>query len=243
MPDDTFILDSFNFPVPTENEKKELLPLWATYYYVYKAKETSDGEPLLDKFGNPLGPKVSTEDWCKAAVEATIEVKDKNGKKTIYNYAAKPPQVQVDCKKYTPNYPEGRIRWQLANGPYGDGVPPITGAPRMILIPYRSIAVDRSQIPLISVIYIPAARGVEIFPPSGERDENTPTVLHDGYFYAADIGSAISGVHIDVFGGLYQGNPFPNFIKSKPTGTFTAYLIENREISDFLKKLHKTVTA
>lgn len=234
--------DSFSFPIPMEDEKTELPLLWATHYYVHKAKETDDGEPLLDKFGNPLGPKVSTEDWCKAAVEATIQVEDKTGKKTIYNYAAKPPQIQVNCKEYTPNYPEGRIRWQLANGPYGDGVPPVTGAPRMILIPYRSIAVERSQIPLTSVIYIPSARGVRIFPPSGEQDVNAP-VLHDGYFYAADIGTAINGIHIDVFAGLSSKNPFPDFIKNTSSGTFTAYLIENREISDFLKKLHKTVTA
>jgi hypothetical protein len=66
--------DSFGFPEPTPEEKIKELHLWTTYYHVYQAKATEDGEPLFDKSGKPLGPKVSTEDWCKAAIEATIAV-------------------------------------------------------------------------------------------------------------------------------------------------------------------------
>ena len=230
---ETFTSDSFDFPEPIPEEKINELALWATYYHVYNAKETDDGEPLLDKWGNPLGPKVSTEDWCKAAVEATIAVEDRSGKKTVYNYAAKPPEVQVDCSKYTPRFPKGRIRWKLAAGPFGDGVPPKPGEPRMILVPFRSIAVDESQkpIPFQSVLYIPAACGCKITLPSGK------TALHDGYFYAADTGTAITNFHIDVFGGLSHENPFPNFIKNQ-NFTFPAFLIKNARISEILGKMH-----
>ena len=226
--------DSFDFPEPKQEEKIKELPLWATYYHVYHAKATDDGEPLLDKSGNPLGPKVSTEDWCKGAVEATIAVEDEKGRVTVYNYAAKPRQVQVDCSKYTPRFPQGRIRWQLARGPFGDGVPPRRGELRMILVPFRSIAVDESQtpIPFKSVLYIPKARGYKITLPSGK------TVLHDGYFYAADTGSAIKDFHIDVFGGISHDNPFPNFIRGKDKN-FEAFLIKNAWISETLWKMHE----
>lgn len=227
--------DSFNFPEPAPGDEIKELSLWATYYHVYHAKATDDGEPLLDKLGNPLGPKVSAEDWCKAAIEATIAVEDKNGKITVYNYAAKPRQVQVDCSKYTPRFPQGKIRWQPATGPFGDGVPPRRGAPRMILVPFRSIAVDESQTPLPfqSVLYIPNARGSKITLPSGK------IVSHDGYFYAADTGTAIKNDHIDVFGGMSHDNPFPDFIKGKDF-VFRAFLIRNDRISESLGRLHES---
>ena len=102
----------------------------------------------------------------------------------------------------------------------------------MILIPYRSIAVDKTVIPYGTVIYIPAARGQQIRLPSGQ------TVRHDGYFYAADTGGAIKRNHIDVFGGTFKDNPFPNFIKSDSERTFEGYLISDSHIKEKLRLAH-----
>lgn len=228
MPD-----DSFDFPEPTPDDQVQELSLWATYYHVYHAKATQNGEPLLDRSGNPLGPKVSTENWCKAAIEGTIAVEDGGGNVTVYNYAGVSRRTQVDCSRYTPRFPNGRIRWKSANGPFGDGVPPRPGEPRMILVPFRSIAVDERQIPIPfqSVLYIPSARGFRITLPSGQ------SVLHDGYFYAADTGGAIQNDHIDVFGGTSHDNPFPNFVRGE-NFRFPAFLIQNARISENLRELH-----
>lgn len=122
----------------------------------------------------------------------------------------------------------------MANGPFGDGVPPRRGEPRMILVPFRSIAVDERQVPIPfqSVIYIPAARGIRITLPSGQN------VLHDGYFYAADTGGAIRDFHIDVFGGTSHDNPFPNFVRGE-NFRFPAFLIQNARISEMLREMHQ----
>jgi len=229
MPDETIIHDLFDFPAPAENNIVKKLSLWATHYYVHKVKATDNGEPLLDMSGKELGPKIPARDWCLAAVEGTIGVEDKDGQIKTYNYAGTGNKIQVDCSKVVPNLPAtGKVRWRVSNGPYGDGVKD------MILVPFRSIAVDKKQTPISykSVIYIPAARGVKITLPSGT------VVEHDGYFYAADTGGAIKNTHIDVFGGISAKNPFPNFIKSSATKTFEAILIENNEISKVLEKLH-----
>jgi 3D (Asp-Asp-Asp) domain-containing protein len=58
----------------------------------------------------------------------------------------------------------------------------------------KSIAVDPRLVPLGSRLYIPQAENVAI---DGQ--------LHNGVFYAHDIGSAIKGKHIDVFLGR-KGN-------------------------------------
>src|SRR4029453_332777 len=102
------------------------------------------------------------------------------------------------------------------NGPFGDGVE------GMILVPLRSVAVDRRHIPYGSVIYIPQAHGEEVTLPSGNL------ATHDGYFYAADTGGAIKGNHIDVFGGVFTSNPFPSFITSNASRTFEAFLINDQ---------------
>ena len=63
------------------------------------------------------------------------------------------------------------------------------------LVPYRTIAVDPKVISIGSVVYIPAIRGIRL--PTGE--------IHDGYFLAHDIGSAIKRKRIDIFVGSESG--------------------------------------
>lgn len=59
------------------------------------------------------------------------------------------------------------------------------------LFPFRSVAVDRKVVPIGTKLYLPAARGLKL--PDG--------TLHDGVFYAHDVGGAIRGQRIDVFIG------------------------------------------
>lgn len=63
------------------------------------------------------------------------------------------------------------------------------------LVEMKSIAVDPAVIPLGSRVYIPEAVGT-VLPDGG---------VHNGIFYAHDIGSAIKGQRIDVYVGLKPG--------------------------------------
>jgi hypothetical protein len=114
---------------------------------VYSTKSVSKGQPLLDKAGNELGPEISLRDWCLAAIEGTVRVVDANGHAAVYNYAATGGTSQCNCSTYAPSLPQktkeglGKTLWRVANGPFGDGVH------GMILVPFRSVAVDPAHIP------------------------------------------------------------------------------------------------
>ncbi len=83
--------------------------------------------------------------------------------------------------------PEGkkeiRYRYCGKSAPFGYGVDDRK------LRAFKSVAVDTSVVPLDSIVYIPAARGSTL--PDG--------TIHDGYFEAIDIGTAIVNKRIDVF--------------------------------------------
>jgi 3D (Asp-Asp-Asp) domain-containing protein len=207
------------------------IQLWATYYHIHQATAAPAGEPLLNKAGQSLGVTLSHRDWCHAALQGTVQVQQ-SGRLTLYNFAGRGSSPQTDCSPYFKSLSDdvldqlNRVRFTPTSGPLGYG----TG--RYRLVPYRTIAVDRSQIPLGSVVYIPAARGQRVTLPSGDR------VYHDGFFFAADVGSNIQGNHIDVFLGLNPRNPFP-FISSSPNQTFKAYVIQDPEINRALAQLHR----
>lgn len=224
--------DQFNFPEPTSQTQERRLTLWATHYYVHNAEAVAGGQPLLDINGRNLGVSLSVRDWCLGAVEGTIRVTSDGQSPRVFNYAGRASQNQLDCSPIVPRLAPGprtalgKSRFEPARGPFG------TGVRGMFLVPYRTIAVDPSTIPFGTVIYIPGARGHQIILPDGRH------VTHDGYFYAADTGGAIKGSHIDVFGGIESGNPFPSFIKSRPSGTFTAFIINDSQIADRLGQVH-----
>ena len=207
------------------------LSLWSTYYHIYQAQEITNGYPLLDPSGRALA-YLSHRDWCYAALQGTVQIQDLAGNLTTYNFAGRGQNLQLDCSAYFKSLsPEtlqktGRVRFGLARGPHGDGA----GGYR--LVPYRTIAVDRQQIPLGSVVYIPAARGQQIQLANGE------VIIHDGYFFAADVGSAIKGNHIDVFVGSDERSPFP-FITSNPRGTFEAFVVQDPKIAEVLTQMHR----
>jgi 3D (Asp-Asp-Asp) domain-containing protein len=60
------------------------------------------------------------------------------------------------------------------------------------LAPMRTVAVDPSVFPRHSVLYIQQTVGMKL--PDG--------TLHDGYWYASDVGRAIKGLHVDLFTGV-----------------------------------------
>lgn len=222
---------AFDLAEPESAVRVKTLTLWATHYRVHRAKNRPSGNPLLDIAGNHLGPKLSNRDWCQAALQGTVQVLDEKGTPKTFNFAGRGSAMQVDCSSFFPSLSSSviqgtnRVRFAVSKGPYGEGVD------GLILVPYRTVAVDRTVIPIGSLIYIPAARGQKIILPSGESIE------HDGYFYAADVGGAINNNHIDVFLGISQQNPF-SFIQSKASSTFTAFLINDAKALESIKLLH-----
>lgn len=77
-----------------------------------------------------------------------------------------------------------------------------------------------------------AVEGTEIALPDGQK------MVHDGYFFAGDVGGDIKGYHIDVFTGLSRRNPFP-FITSQADGTFFAYLVKHKELIQQFQQMHR----
>lgn len=218
----------FNLPEPATTASP--VSLWATYYSTHRAEASFDGYPLLDPLGNNLGVILSHRDWCAAALEGSVQVMSGPQVMGTYNFAGRGETAQVDCSPFYPKLSTlsatNRVRFKLSNTLYGEG----TGGNQ--LVPYRTIAVDKTLIPIGSVIYIPAARGTLVTLPSGQQ------AVHDGYFYAADTGAAIKGNHIDVYVGLADRNPF-RFVQSTATGTFPAYIVNSPEIQASLAAQHR----
>lgn len=207
------------------------IKLWATYYHIHQAQAVAEGEPLLDPAGRSLGVVLSHPDWCHAALEGTVQVQAA-GTATLYNFAGRGATPQTNCAAYFKSLSPAvlsqvnRVRFVASFSPYG------YGTQQLKLVPYRTIAVDRSVIPIGSVVFIPAARGQVVMLPSGDR------VYHDGFFYAADVGSNIKGNHIDVFLGTHPRNPFP-FVTSDAKQPFAAFIIQDGEIAQALARLHQ----
>ena len=86
------------------------------------------------------------------------------------------------------------------------------------LRPYHSMAVDPKIIPLGTEIYAPAAKGMRL--PDGS--------LHDGIFYAEDIGQAINKHHVDLF--AQEGESSAATFES--AGIHTGTFIELYKVND-----------
>lgn len=207
------------------------MQLWATSYFVPTVHAVGeDGVPLLDVSGAPLGPRLSLEDWCDAAMEGSVHVVDAtSGERETFNYASSGARAQVSCQARYPRHPAiAKSRFRRARGPYGDGVD------GLILVPYRTIAVDPSVIPVGSMMYVPTARGASIRLPNGEER------VHDGYFFAADRGGAIRGNHVDVFSGIEPAPALP-FVQSRETATFDAYHVLDPDTEALFLRAHGAV--
>jgi len=204
--------------------------LWATFYHVPILVHDEKGVDLLDQHEQATGLKLSLCDWCKAAVEGTVFV-EKDEVLRVLNYAGRSKARQQDCR-LCPKYAQyagyektGRVLWAFSSG-FGKGVK------NYHLVPFVTIAVDPSVIPYGSVLYVPGAKGVTYRNAAGE------IVEHDGFFFAGDTGSKITGNHIDVFIGAEAECPF-DFVGSHPQKTFEACLVTDREIIDRLEGYHR----
>lgn len=217
----------FDIPPPTLPPGATGARLWATSYYVPSVEGVSDGVALLDPSGAPLGPRLALRDWCDAAMEGTVLVTDAaSGTRVTYNFVATGEHSQVSCAARYPHHRAiEKSRFRPATGPYGDGVD------GLVLVPYRTIAVDPAVIPFGSVLYVPAARGLRLRLPTGEER------IHDGYFFAADRGGAIRGPHIDVFAGTDPSPPLP-FVTSREHDRFDAYLVTEPTMEAMLRRAH-----
>jgi 3D (Asp-Asp-Asp) domain-containing protein len=225
------ISSGFSYPVP-DISKLSVKNLWATYYHVWPAKEKLEGLPLLGNDGQRISPLISEFDWCKGAIEGTMQIQSIDNTIKTYNYRDKNGPLQADCRRILNiNKPwidaTSHSRFRLANGGYGDGVKDYR------LVPFRTIAVDPRVIPYGSVVYIPGLRGLDFILPSGA------TSTHDGYFFAADTGGAINQNHIDFFIGTQSTNPFPSLILSEPVPTFRAFIVNDVVIKAEMEKLHR----
>jgi 3D (Asp-Asp-Asp) domain-containing protein len=217
----------FNYNSPDSLSKLKKIDLWATQYYIHQFR--SNGNiPFVDVNGKNIGMYADTCDFCEASLEGTAFITDSLGNIIVLNYAETGSKTFVDCRKcakYTKSKLKvdswGKTRWVVSKE-YGDGVK------NYKLIPYRTIAVDENFIPYGTVIYIPQAKGDTIELP------NKVKVVHDGYFFAGDTGGAIKNNHIDIFTGIFKGNPFEDVIKSNSTGKFDAYLVTDKNIIDSL---------
>lgn len=221
----------FDLPEPATSDIGSSTKIWGTYYYVFTASSTASGVPLKGMNGADLGPRLSAKNWCLAGVEGTVAIKAAGGALTVYNYAGKKGSSQTSCAGFTGLSPAlvaalEKTRWRPARGPYGDG------ASSFILAPYRTLAVDRDEFSLGTVLYVPDARGVKIRLPDGT------STRHDGYFFAGDVGGAIKGKHVDFFLGIAKANPF-SFVTSSAQGKFTAKVVKNKDTIAKLRELHK----
>ena len=222
---DPLAKDTFSFQEPSEKNLSDKLVLWATYYYLPEFMDGQGDFALRDMNNIELGPKLTREDWCDAAMEGSVRIKDKTGLGKTFNYAGLTAENGVDCS-LSFKMDVSRTKFREAHGPYGDGIEDY------ILVPYRTIATDIQKIAPGTVLYIPSARGANITLPSGR------VIIHDGYFFAGDKGGAIKNNHIDVFINSQDSASFFPWIKSNKNKTFEAYIVLDSKIISALHDLH-----
>ncbi|MBC7427371.1 MAG: hypothetical protein H7336_02085 [Bacteriovorax sp.] len=219
--------DRFEMAEPAKSDLGPSLKLWATYYYLPEIAEDSGSNPLRDLKGQELGPRVTLKHWCDTAMEGSVKINFKNGEAKTFNYHNTTDDHFVDCSSIYAKYPKiGKTKFREANGVYGDGLDDY------ILAPYRTLATDGAVISPGTAIYVPKARGARILLANGR------TIIHDGYFFAADKGGAIKTNHVDVYIGVSKSAPFFPWVASNESKTFDAFVVKDAKIIQELLELH-----
>ncbi len=228
----------FSYPEPKDLSKHRQLELWGTFYHTKLAPDAKDGFALLDEHDKPIGPKLAHEDWCKAALEGAVAIAMPDGNRVIVNVRDADGPSQVNCDRYFPHLNERARRGMRHTRFFKVTSPKIKygyGIDDMPLLAFRTVAVDRRQIPIRyrTLLYIPELRGRDL------TLEDGTAFTHDGYVFAADTGSNVRGHHIDFYTGFVNSNPFPDLAGGEKH-RFKAYLVEEgpilEELLDLLKK-------
>ena len=219
-----FILPEYD---TTQNSIKH--QAWGTYYVVHQF-ESKGNINLLQSDNTPTGIYADTCDFCMASLEGTAIITTKNGEKIVLNYDRTDTTKGIDCRKCpllkntnVDTERLGKIRWKYSTG-FGVGVN------NLKLIPFRTIAVDKTFIPYGSVVFIPSIRGLHF------TDEENNERIHDGYFFAGDTGSAIQSNHLDFFIGTKKINPFKKVITSTKNNLFEIYTCSKKEFVTKIKR-------
>jgi 3D (Asp-Asp-Asp) domain-containing protein len=197
------------------------LNLWATHYHtpiITPAPDTiSAAFPLLGRTGTAISPPLRHRDWCEAALQGSVSLKQGN-RFTAYVFVDSNGPEQANCDEFLGSLSDGvknatrRARFMMVNHPLGCGVR------NLPLAPFRTIAVDPSVIPLESVIFVPELRGRHF-------RYNGQDLVHDGYLFAGDRGGAIKGRHIDVFLVDNGFEPLEDLFASTDKRTFAAHIV------------------
>lgn len=201
------------------------LKLWATHYHtpiVTPAPEAiSAAFPLLGRDGSWISPPLRQKDWCEAALQGSVSVKQ-GGKSTAYVFVDSNGPEQTNCDEHLGSLSDGvknatrRARFMAVNHPLGCGVR------NLPLMPFRTIAVDPNVIPLESVVFVPELRGRKF-------TYNDREYIHDGYLFAGDRGGAIKGKHIDVFLVDDHYEPLEDLFASTDKRTFAAHIVDKED--------------
>jgi 3D (Asp-Asp-Asp) domain-containing protein len=213
---------AFSLEAPGEDATGPNLRLWATHYHTPEitpaAASISAAFPLIGRDGAPISPPLTHRDWCEAALQGSVSVHTGNTS-TAYVFVDANGPDQADCDQWLGSLTDGvknatrRARFMKVNHPLGCGV---RNHP---LVPFRTIAVDPTVIPLESVVFVPELRG-RAFTYNG-RD-----FVHDGYLFAGDRGGAIKGRHIDVFMNEASSNALEDLFASTDARTFKAHIVD-----------------
>jgi len=188
--------------------------VYNTYYYLASETDYSGAANtvLNDANCNPIAtvPAAYSDAAC---IEGSGRLKDGR----VVNYEA-----SCSCGRPCPT--GGIVCWKALNPvtqPWGQG------AFSNALVPMHSIAVDRNEFALKTVLYLPAFDGMQV-PATG----GVAAFTHDGCFRADDVGGAINGNHIDIFAG--PKSMWQHFEGVFPTRTnFDTYLGASK--CDYLK--------
>jgi 3D (Asp-Asp-Asp) domain-containing protein len=212
---------NFLLAAPSPEKLGPDLRLWATHYHTPivtpAPKEMSAAFPLIGRDGQWVSPPLRQRDWCEAALQGSVSVKQ-GGKSTAYVFVDAGGPEQTNCDEWLGNLSDGvktatrRARFMAVIHPLGCGVRNIP------LMPFRTIAVDPGIVPLESVIFIPELRGIAF-------EYEGRTFTHDGYLFAGDRGGAIRGRHIDVFMVDGGAEPFEKVFASTSSRTFAAHIV------------------
>ncbi len=214
---------AFELPGPSNESGEPIHDLWSTHYHLWQAREArrKDGYVVLDPENRPFprnAPLYLTgRDWCYTALEGSGRVERSDGTTVTLNYADQ-KEVAVPCERWLGDRwrSQGRARFGFARGPFGDGVR------NWVLVPFRTIAVDRDQqtIPYGSLVFIAEAVGQPF-----EFDGADYT--HDGWFFAGDTGGAIRDLQIDTFTGTTENISLTHVRSSPDAARFDAVRMPN----------------